>query len=107
LTDTPATEEHPRWSPDGQKILFTANHNGSPQLYIMTADGKDTYQLTHDDYVFNDAIWSLDGQQILYTSTLNGLPNGTPEFYMINVDGGAKRRLTFNSWYIANPAWQP
>lgn len=107
LTDTPATEENPRWSPDGEHILFTSNQNGSPQVFIMRVDRSDSYQLTHDDYVFNDVVWSLDGQQILYTSMLNGIPNGTPEFYMINLDGSAKRRLTFKSWYIANPAWQP
>ena len=103
----PGGGRDPRWSPDGQKILFTSNVNGAPQVFIMAADGNNTYQLTHSDYVLRDAIWSLDGQQILYTSMLNGIPNGTPEFYIINLDGSTKRRLTFNSWYIANPAWQP
>jgi Tol biopolymer transport system component len=107
LTDTPATEENPRWSPDGQKILFTSNVNGAPQVFIMAADGNNLYQLTHSDYVLKDVIWSPDGQQVLYTSMLNGIPNGTPEFYIINLDSSAKRRLTFNSWYTANPAWQP
>jgi TolB protein len=34
ITKTKALEASPVWSPDGQKILFTSDRNGGPQLFI-------------------------------------------------------------------------
>ncbi len=103
----------PRWSPDGQRLLFTAN--GGPQsapsgqrpswleallgigvaeahsvladVWIMSANGQDPRRLTTglDD---PRAAWSPDGQQIVYTGTKGG------GVYLLDLATGATKQLT-------------
>ena len=47
LTNNPAYDGHPDWSPDGTKIAFASNRDGGPfQIHVMDADGKKREQ-TH------------------------------------------------------------
>lgn len=39
LTDDPANDTAPVWSPDGQQILFYSDRDGARQLYTMNPDG--------------------------------------------------------------------
>ena len=49
LTDGPAWESYPAWSPDGEQIAFASNLNGEDsQIYLMDADGGNPQQLTVD-----------------------------------------------------------
>jgi hypothetical protein len=42
-----ANSEAPAWSPDGQRIAFLSDRDGSFNLYIMKADGTDVRHVTH------------------------------------------------------------
>ncbi len=48
LTAGPDSYEEPCFSPDGRRILFTARRGKQSQVYVMTADGSDWRQLTHE-----------------------------------------------------------
>jgi TolB protein len=64
LTDNPADDLAPQWSPDGTEIAFTSNRSGNYDLWVMNADGSDLRQLTDttvQDYI---VAWSPDGSQI-------------------------------------------
>src|SRR5674476_377998 len=39
LTDNPATDGYPCFSPDGTKIAFMAYRDGNNEIYIMDVDG--------------------------------------------------------------------
>jgi TolB protein len=47
----------PRWSPDGQWILFAADRTGSYDLYLIRADGTDLRQITHHPAADYSADW--------------------------------------------------
>ena len=46
LTTNAAYDSHPVWSPDGKKIAFTSNREGSLDVYIINADGGSPTRLT-------------------------------------------------------------
>jgi len=46
LTQDPANDESPCWSPDGRYIIFSSNRSGRYQLYIMTANGENKIKIT-------------------------------------------------------------
>ena len=49
LTNHPAYDGEPDWSPDGTKIAFVSDRNGDRiQIYVMDADGKNPISLTDD-----------------------------------------------------------
>lgn len=59
-------DRYPAWSPDGSRIVFSSNRNGTTKLWIMNADGSDPRQLTTDLSIDTHPSWSPDGTQIAY-----------------------------------------
>ncbi len=92
LSDGPADEYHPVVSPDGTKIAFVSEANGSRDVWVMDADGKNALSLTDDPGLEEHPCWSPDGKQIAYVA----LPKdgGSFDLWMMNADGSGKRKLT-------------
>jgi Tol biopolymer transport system component len=40
LTRNPAFDNDPAWSPDGRRLAFVSNREGSYRVYVMNADGS-------------------------------------------------------------------
>jgi Tol biopolymer transport system component len=74
-----------RWSPDGQKIAFSAWSHDSSDLFVMNADGSGQQMLTSDPEWDGGPAWSPDGQALAFTSGA--------DIYVINADGSDRRRL--------------
>lgn len=103
LTDPPATNQAPVWSPDGSRILFLRREaEDSPlDIWIMNADGSGQMSLTGGDSM--DAWyyeWSPDGKKILYIS--RGCAGCDTEVFSMNPDGTARKNLTNHP---ANENW--
>jgi formylglycine-generating enzyme required for sulfatase activity len=103
LTDDPAYDGWPTWSPDGAQIAFTSDRNGNPDIYVMDADGSNVRQLTH--HSANDIWpeWSLDDTRIAFVSRRDG----NFEIYVVNADGTNLQRLTNTPSHEDFPAWSP
>jgi len=69
LTTNPAEDNRPSWTPDGQRIVFTSDRAGYPELYWRSADGtgSDERLLTRakDLTDLRAESWSKDGKQLL------------------------------------------
>ena len=46
LTNSPAYETFPTWSPDGLRIAFVSNRDGNFEIYVMNADGSNQTNLS-------------------------------------------------------------
>ena len=46
ITNNPANDDSPRWSPDGKSILFVSTRSKSPQAWLLPVDGGEPRQLT-------------------------------------------------------------
>lgn len=71
LTTSGKRDAHPRWSPDGSRILFESNRNGSTQLYALDLkNGGDAKQLTNISTEASNGTWSPDGSHIAFVSSV-------------------------------------
>jgi dipeptidyl aminopeptidase/acylaminoacyl peptidase len=70
LTTAPKKDRHPRWSPDGKRILFESDRAGDSQLWIIEVDGGEARQLTTISSEASTGIWSPDGKWIGFVSTV-------------------------------------
>lgn len=68
LTEDPAEDAQPAWSPDGAKIAFASNRDGNFEIYVMSADGSDVERLTDDPGNDGFRAWSPDGATIAFSS---------------------------------------
>jgi dipeptidyl aminopeptidase/acylaminoacyl peptidase len=70
LTNSTKSDRHPRWSPDGNSILFESNRSGESQLWIIGVHGGEARQLTHISTGASQGIWSRDGRRIAFVSAV-------------------------------------
>jgi dipeptidyl aminopeptidase/acylaminoacyl peptidase len=77
LTTSQATDNHPRWSPDGKSIAFTSSRGGSTQVWLLPIDGGEARQLTKLPIDVSGPMWSPRGDHIAFTAEV--YPGTTPE----------------------------
>lgn len=71
ITSSGKADTHPRWSPDGTKILFESTRGGTGQLYVLDLkNGGEAKQLTTISTGAGTAIWSRDGSHIAFMSAV-------------------------------------
>ena len=107
------SDEWPRWSPDGTRLLFTrllsyrsqaTGGKGYRRLMVMDADGSDAHVIrgtrSPDE---QPAAWSPDGSMILYTS----VAGGSQHLESIPVTGGRSDQLTNSQREEGGGTWSP
>jgi Tol biopolymer transport system component len=82
----------PRWSPDGQWIAFDSSISGSFNVYVVSAQGGETRQVTTGTANSYRPRWSQDGRWIYFGSTRTG----AEQIWKIPSTGGTAIQLTKN-----------
>jgi Tol biopolymer transport system component len=100
ITEDPAADYYPAWSPDGAEIAFisTRDHDWG-EIYVMNADGSGpVLRLTNDEAWDQFPVWSPDGTKILFASTTDlavvDWHHGYHELFVVNADGTGRTKLT-------------
>jgi len=83
LTNNPADDGYPAWSPDSTKIAFGSYRAGNREIYVMNADGSGLTRLTNNSANDGKPAWSPDGSRTVLalptaTATLTPRPTATP-----------------------------
>jgi dipeptidyl aminopeptidase/acylaminoacyl peptidase len=60
----------PVWSPDGSRIAFLSDRDGTTQIHVLFAATGELAQLTHVDKTPAGLTWSPDGRQLAFTMTV-------------------------------------
>jgi len=103
LTETPSNERTPRWSPDGNGILFASDRDGNREVYVMDADGSSLINLTRNQAPDWQPAWSPDGRRVAFSS----YRDGDWEVYLVDADGTNLIRLTEHPESDFSPTWSP
>jgi TolB protein len=68
LTNHPASDYQPQWSPDAKRIVFVSSRDdANGEIYVMNDDGSGVTRLTDNVLADHSPDWSPDGQHILFT----------------------------------------
>ncbi|HXG45888.1 MAG TPA: amidohydrolase family protein [Gemmatimonadales bacterium] len=94
LTSGPAFDSQPRWSPDGRRIVFLSDRDGSENVWTMDADGTRLKQVSQGDKeLYASPEWTPDGEYIVVSRT-QGPIGSSYMLWLFHKDGGAGVSLT-------------
>lgn len=71
ITNDPAFDRYPRWSPDGKQIAFTSDRNEGYNIWICNSDGTNLRQVTFNKESNRGTsfpVWSPDGNRITFAN---------------------------------------
>jgi dipeptidyl aminopeptidase/acylaminoacyl peptidase len=60
-------DSSPTWSPDGKRLAFLSNRDGTTQIHILWPDTQEVAQLTHLETAPRGIRWSPDGTQLAFS----------------------------------------
>jgi Tol biopolymer transport system component len=89
VTSDPAVDRNPVWHPDGKRIIYSSNRDGTFQACVGYLDGRKAQQITFGDVDIFVSDVSADGKRILYGTLRN-----ESDIYGVTVDGGEERQIT-------------
>lgn len=102
-------------SDESGSIVFTVNRDGWGEIWVMKPSGRERRRLTKPAPAGVEAAgnsmprWSPSSDVIAYVGSGSAReedPN-KQEVYVMNADGRASRRLTFNDFGEYSPTWSP
>lgn len=86
---------YPRWSPDGQVVVFEVRHGGMSNIYQIDAFGGVPQRLTDNGYLNVLPTPSADGQHVYFTSN----QSGDWQIWRTSRSGDTVEQVTTNGGY--------
>ncbi len=102
LTNSPAKEWQPAWSPNGKQVAFASDEAGNFDIYLMNADGTGRLQLTTDPDEDSRPAWRSDTQIVFFSER-----TGQGDIYQMNAAGGEATPLVQNPDFDGSPTVSP
>ncbi len=104
LTDSSSLVLAPRFSPTGDKVLYTSYETGFPQVYVLDVASVGRRALTSKEGEMSFAPrFSPDGTRVVYSLSAGG----NTDIYTMNVTGGGEQRLTSAPSIETAPSYSP
>ncbi|HKG23792.1 MAG TPA: PDZ domain-containing protein, partial [Blastocatellia bacterium] len=102
VTDGPARDKDPAYSPDGKWLAFISDRSGREEIYLIASDGAgEPVRISDIDALKNAIAWSPNSKEIAFTSSDNKLRK-------YSVDTKQTAELTSSRYgNIGRPAWSP
>jgi Tol biopolymer transport system component len=98
----PGYHLYPRWSPDGRWIAFQRGDGLRYDVFVISRDGGEPRQLTHDRALIKGLAWLPDSGGIVYASSRETTFPYLPPLalWQVGLDGRDPRQITpADIWY--------
>ena len=92
----------PTWSPDGSRILFASDMNGSNQLYVVDVDGKGLHRISDLPAIRGRSDWSPQGLIATYSGEA-----WKREIYVMGADGSSAHQVSPPGGNSQGPSFSP
>ncbi|MFC3614199.1 Tol-Pal system beta propeller repeat protein TolB [Lutimaribacter marinistellae] len=104
LTDSSSIVLAPRFSPTGDRVLYTSYETGFPRIYVLDV-GRVQRQIlpTQEGTMSFAPRFSPDGQTILYSMS----SGGNTDLYAMNIASGQSRKLSNAPSIETAPSFSP
>ena len=114
LTQHPAEDYDPAWSPNGKQIVFSSDRTeGVFDLYLMNPDGENVQKVFKDNEYRREPAWSPNGKHIAYAQAdkqkairafgARFAPRAEHTLYIAAPNGTSIEKLTKGF----EPSWSP
>lgn len=98
LTQHPAADREPMFSPDGRELAFISLRDGSPQVFVMKLDGGAPQQLTFHTAGYGLEGWFPDGQSLLTSGARDHAWKHADRFFRIRRGERSAEQLVFDDY---------
>jgi len=105
-----SVQASPSFSPDGKKLAFVSDKEGTPRIYIITTPnysmGRDlppTVCITQKNRENTCPNWSPDGKKIAYSAKTEGIR----QIWIYDLETQEEKQLTSGRSHKENPCWAP
>ena len=72
FSENTSSDFYPSWSPDGSKIVFTSDRDGTWQIFVMDPDWTNLTKISNNNSTDYSPFWSPDGSKIVFVSDRDG-----------------------------------
>ena len=104
LTDSSSIVLTPRFSPTGDRVLYTSYETGFPRVFVLDVGTVNRRPLdSKSDEMTFASRFGPDGKQVVYSQS----DNGNTDIYKMNVGGGGVKRLTKTPSIETAPSYSP
>ncbi|MFN4099053.1 MAG: Tol-Pal system beta propeller repeat protein TolB [Pararhodobacter sp.] len=104
LTDGASLTIAPRFSPTGDRILYTSYESGSPRIYLMDVASRSRQGVGDQPGTMTFAPrFSPDGGSVIYSLAIDG----RTDLYMLNIGSGQRWQLTQTDAIDTAPSFSP
>jgi tricorn protease len=93
LTSHRAASVHPRFSPDGKWIAFSAARYGNHDVFVIPSEGGAARRLTWNSAGDTVVGWTRDSKHVVFSSSRGRVYPGIPSLYTAPLDGGIEEAL--------------
>ena len=104
LTDDPADDMLPRFTPDGRSVLFASKRTGNWQIYEVPFRGGPVRRVRSNSFTEFQIDLSPDGKQLAFLSNASGQEG---LWLMAWPDGPARQLVDHGRAILGNPDWSP
>jgi TolB protein len=91
----------PRWSPSGDKIIYTSFRDSETVLFMHDMTRGSVTKISDRKGLNIAAAWTPDGEELALTLTISG----NPDIYLIDITGRILKRLTTHWGIDVSPSF--